>query len=86
MPRPANLDEYPKTRAEAGRKGSVFFYPGEICDEGHNGLWYHSTNSCVACVKARARVSQYEKTRRPKNKTPRLVILGADWGVRVMGA
>lgn len=79
MPKAVNLHEYPKTRAEAGRKGLQFFYPGQVCDEGHDGLWYYSTNGCVACARSRASKSQYEKTRRPKVSQPSGVFLAADW-------
>jgi hypothetical protein len=81
MPKATNLEDYPKTRAEAGRWGAQFFYPGAICPEGHDGLWYKSTNRCVACAKASARRSIYKKKARPSHPKPTGLFLGANWQV-----
>ena len=71
MPRPNDLDSFPKSPAEAGRKGAKYYYPGIECEEGHNGLYYRSTKACVACTRQRAAEAQERKREEARNKSPR---------------
>lgn len=81
MPRPNDLDSFPKSRAEAGRKGSAYYYPGVECEEGHNGLYYRKTGRCAACARARANDARLRQKGEAQNTAPRLPFydLSATW-------
>jgi hypothetical protein len=82
-----NLDDYPRTAEEAKALKLKFFYSGTRCKHGHDALRYsHGGRNCVTCNINRARLRNTE-VRDARNAMPvrPLVLLGADWSVRVAG-
>ena len=82
-----NLTDYPRTAAAARALDLKFFYSGVRCKHGHDALRYsHGAEGCVQCNVTRARERNVE-VRDARNARPvrPLVLLGADWAVRVAG-
>lgn len=81
-----NLDDYPRTAKEARALDLKFFYSGVRCKHGHDALRYsHGAECCVQCNVTRAR-ERDQRRRDVRDAAPvvrPLVLLGADWSVRV---
>jgi len=85
-----DLDALPRTAAEARALGLKHYYPGQPCRNGHESPRYSHvasgayTGNCVECtvLKGRANV---EADRVARSAVRPLVLLGADWSVRVAG-
>ncbi len=81
-----NLTDYPRTAKEARALDLKFFYSGVRCKHGHDALRYsHGAECCVQCNVTRAR-ERDQRRRDVRDAAPvvrPLVLLGADWSVRV---
>ena len=81
-----NLTDYPRTATEARALDLKFFYSGVRCKHGHDALRYsHGAEGCVQCNVTRAR-ERDQRRRDVRDAAPvvrPLVLLGADWAVRV---
>lgn len=78
-----NLTDYPRTATEARALDLKFFYSGVRCKHGHDALRYsHGAEGCVQCNVTRARERNSEVRDAAPVVRP-LVLLGADWSVRV---
>ncbi len=78
-----NLTDYPRTATEARALDLKFFYSGVRCKHGHDALRYsHGAEGCVQCNVSRARQRNSEVRDAAPVVRP-LVLLGADWAVRV---
>lgn len=78
-----NLTDYPRTATEARALDLKFFYSGVRCKHGHDALRYsHGAEGCVQCNVTRARQRNSEVRDAAPVVRP-LVLLGADWSVRV---
>lgn len=67
---PPMVDRRFTSREDARAEGEMFFYPNDICVNGHDGKRYVSNNTCYECHKAKVARWQENKGYKVGNNSP----------------